>query len=100
MSDSKAFWHLREGGQKDEGPPESSCLGALGPGGMAFRSSGPVVPSVENGVHKAYCPFSLKCSRQWLSWGERRGLGEVEEEARESSGRCKNEGGGPTPGQT
>lgn len=102
LSDSKAFWHLREGEQTDEGPTESSslrALRALGLGGMAFRLSGPVVPSVENGAHKAYCPFSLKCSWQWLSWWERRGLGEVEKKAREGSGGwCKNEGGGPTPG--
>lgn len=102
LSDSKAFWHLREGEQKDEGPTESYSLRplrALGLGGMAFRLSGPVVPSVENGAHKAYCPFSLQCSWQWLSWWERRGLGEVEKKAREGSGGwCKNEGGGPTPG--
>lgn len=74
LFDSKAFGHLREGGQK--------VLGAPGPGGMAFFLSGPLVPRVENGAHKAYCPFSLKCSLQWLNWWERRGLREVEKEAR------------------
>lgn len=86
LFDSKAFGHLREGGQKDEGLPESSSLGALGapgPGGMAFFLSGPLVPRVENGAHKAYCPFSLKCSLQWLNWWERRGLREVKEARRE-----------------
>lgn len=70
LFDSKAFGHLREGGQK--------VLGAPGPGGMAFFLSGPLVPRVENGAHKAYCPFSLKGS----------------------GGRYKNEGGAPHKGQT
>lgn len=85
LFDSKAFGHRREGGPKDEGLPESSSLGALGatsPGGMAFFLSGPLVPRVENGAHKASCPFSLKCSLQWLNWWEKRGLREVEKEAR------------------
>lgn len=111
LFDSKAFGHRREGGPKDEGLPESSSLGALGapsPGGMAFFLSGPLVPRVENGAHKASCPFSLKCSLQWLNWWEKRGLREVEKEARRrevlcpegSGGRYKNEGGAPHKGQT